>query len=132
MNTEAMPDLKKKVASKRIFQFLNKNPTETRAKTFFSKAKQPNTTALTTIFEDSTAIDMTDKITDSPILISENQGNSYRNSPFNSSFSEHNKTFTQIRGTSPTTSLLLRSGSLSPKSFMPGRRSEENNYKGIL
>ena len=129
MNSENIPDLKKKVASKRIFQFLTKNPTENKAKTFFSKAKQFSTSALTTIFEDTAAIEIPEKISDSPTIISENKNTSSKNSPFNSSFSGRNKIFTQLRGKSPTASYLMRSGSLSPRSFMPGRRLEENDYK---
>ena len=131
MNNDAIPDLKKAVASKRIFQFLTKTPTESKAKAFFSKAKQINTKALTTIFEDQPVTDPPENIPDSPVPHTEMQPTSYGNSPYNTSFTFNRTALPKnIRGTSPTTNLLLRSGSLSPKSFMPGRRGlEENNYK---
>jgi dual specificity tyrosine-phosphorylation-regulated kinase 2/3/4 len=128
MNSDTIPNLKKKVASKRIFQFLSKHPTETKAKNFFSKVKQSNKTLLTTIFEDTTVTELPEKIPDSPGGPSENYTNSSGASPFNSSFSNH-KIPQDLLGSSPTTSLLVRSGSLSPRSFIPGRKLEENNYK---
>ena len=130
MHTDTMPDLKKAVASKRIFQFLTKTPTESKAKVFFSKAKQPNTKALTTIFEDVPVSDLPENIPDSPVPHTDTQPTSYGSSPYNASFTSNRTLIPKhIRGTSPTIHLLQRSCSLSPKSFMPGRKGEETNYK---
>jgi dual specificity tyrosine-phosphorylation-regulated kinase 2/3/4 len=124
--SETIPNLKKQVASKRIFQFLSKHPTEDKAKTFFFKAKQSKLKVLTTIYEDVTLNEPEDQIPDSPGIQKENQSSS-QNSPFNSSF--HAKySLPKDRGYSPTP-VLSRSGSLSPRSIMQSRRNEDSNYK---
>ena len=123
---QTIPDLKKQVASKRIFQFLSKEQPEDKAKSFFFKAKQSKLKVLTTIYEDAPLIDIEDQIPDSPALQIENQTSS-QNSPFNSSF--HAKySLPKDRGFSPT-QVLSRSGSLSPRSVMQSRRQEDSNYK---
>ena len=128
MNAETVPNLKKKIASKRIFQFLTKNPNENKAKSFFSKAKEYKPKVLTTIFEDFNT-ETFEKISDSPKVQSGNQASSSKTSPFNSSFSAKFNRPKDIGSGSPTGCLLGRSDSLSPRGFMSGRKQEENNYK---
>lgn len=126
MGDSIIPNLKKQVASKRIFQFLTKNPPEDKAKSFFSKAKQSKLKVLTTIFEDAPQNETIEKIEDSPGIQKENKTSSQA-SPFNSSF--HAKySLPKDRGCSPT-QVLSRSGSLSPRSVMQVRRQEDSNYK---
>lgn len=131
MQSETIPDLKKKVASKRIFQFLSKNPPEAKVKSFFSKVMQNSLKPLTTIFEDTANHDDAEKIRDSPSAANnENQNNSSKTSPYNASYTARYNLPKDIRGYSPTAGgMLSRSGSLSPRSFMPSRRNEELNFK---
>ena len=115
-----IPDRQK--VGTRLFYFLNKNPS-TQAKSFFSHTKQFTPAALGAIPEDKNTVEASRKITD---FASDNQ----KEIKLNSSLAKPTILKTKKRTPSPNVSLST-TGSLSPISSIPHRKTEKNDYKSM-